>query len=149
MKKTLRLYQKFGKFEEIAQLLLSNKDISVTIKWNEIKGSRVEAVISNGDTVRVVPVVNNEFTIDKDLLKVGAIRVIINVFVGNVVVQKYVCENLFIVEDNSKFETIPEMEVLKAEIKGYREEQEKLTEKVNYLTKLVEGLYGFTIEGGK
>lgn len=149
MKKTLRLYQKFGKYEEIAQLLLPNSDLSVTIKWNEIKGSRVEAVISNGEAVKVVPVQNNEFIIHKDLLKIGAIRVLINVYVGNVIVQKYVCENLFVVENNGEFQMIPEMEILKAEIKGYREEQNILIDKVEYLTKLVNGLYGFTIKGGK
>lgn len=149
MKKTIRLYQHFGKYEEIAQTLLLDEDLDVTIKWSAIKNSRVEAVINNGEILRVVPVVNNKFTIKKEWLKVGNIQVIINVYINNIVIQKYVCENLVICENYGKFETIPEIEVLKAEIKNYRNEQQILTDKVEYLTKLVEGLYGFKVGGNK
>lgn len=148
MKKTLHLYQHFGKFDEITQVLLHDEDIDVIIKWNEVKNSKVEAVISNGNIVKCVPVINNKFSIKKEWLRIGAIQIIINVAMNGIVIQKYVCEPLHIIQNNNEIQVIPEVEQLKKEVAKYRTEQLELKKEVEKLTNLVEGLYGFTIKGG-
>ena len=146
MNKTLQLYQKFGKFDETAQVLDNEEDIVVAIKWEQLKGSRVEAVINDK---YVLPVRNNKFTINRSILKVGAVTIAINVYVNDILVKTFSCEELYVRETERTFEVIPELEALRNEVKSYNDKVNTLQLEVERLTELVSALYGFDVKGDK
>lgn len=146
MEKTLKLYQQVGKFEEKSQVLLNYEDIHINLKWSYINNSRVEAVV-NGETI--IPVVNNKFTIERAILKVGSLDIVVNVYLNDFLVKSFVCEKLFIGEQDKEFCVIPEIEAMKKELLSYKSEVDDLSKQVTRLTELVSALYGFEVKEDK
>lgn len=148
MKKIIKLYQQIGKFQEKNAYIKVDEDLEIKLDCNKVNGSRLEAVIHNGESVKRIACKDNCFNIPSEFIRVGILKIQINVLLNGNIIKRYICEDLFVYEDEDRFELVPEIEAYKKEVQEYKSQVNLLTSKYDTLLKLVCGLYDIKV-GGK
>lgn len=148
MKKIIKLYQHIGKYQESKEYIKLDEDLELEFIHNLPKNANVYLNIYNGIENKKYLLKDKKITINKDFIKIGKLQIKIDVLIANQIVQKFVCEDLLIIEDNNLIYSIPEIEEYKNTVKFYVEKTDKLQNDVNKLTKLVSGLCNINLKVG-
>jgi hypothetical protein len=111
-----------------------------------VKNAKYEAILDNGYTQKRIVCENNILKINKSFIKIGVLKIKINVMVQNVIVKSCICEDLIITADKEGIEVAPEIKRLYAKYYDMLNLLNQYSEKVERLTELVSKLYGINVE---
>jgi hypothetical protein len=111
-----------------------------------VKNAKYEAILDNGYTQKRIVCENNILKINKSFIKIGVLKIKINVMVQNVIVKSCICEDLIITADKEGIEVVPEIKRLYAKYYDMLNLLNQYSEKVERLTELVSKLYGINVE---
>ena len=136
-----------GRYVENREHLNVSEDLEFEIDYKFKPNAEVYYIANNGNATRKELIKDNKFTIPVSFLRLGKLSIKIEE-VSNDKVNEYVVEDLLILQNNDKIETIPEVDKLKEEIAVYSKLVEKLERQNEILTKLVGGLYDTEIKVG-
>lgn len=141
MIKEIRLYSNgFGKYNDnVSQLI--DEDLTFKISYSNINGATIYFVADNGKESKKGVAVDNQFVIEKEFIKIGKLKIRIDIVVNSVIIKKYIVEDLIIKEIDGEIKSIPEIENMRIEINDMRERIIETNKNVETLTKLVSALY--------
>ena len=142
----VKLFKHIGKYLDGNTILKIDEDLTIDLEQEEVVGSRSYATVSNGKNAYRVLVKNNSITIPKAYIKVGVIQIYIETIYNAQKICEYRVEDLIIKESPTEIYSVPELELIKSEVKAYREENEQLKQEIKTLKDLVNGLYGVGVK---
>lgn len=141
MIKEIRLYSNgFGKYNDNVYQLI-DEDLTFKISYSNINGATIYFVADNGKESKKGVAVDNQFVIEKEFIKIGKLKIRIEIVVNSVIIKKYIVEDLIIKEIDGEIKSIPEIENMRIEINDMRERIIETNKNVETLTKLVSALY--------
>lgn len=141
MIKEIRLYSNgFGKYNDNVYQLI-DEDLTFKINYSNINGATIYFVADNGKESKKGVAVDNQFVIEKEFIKIGKLKIRIDIVVNSVIIKKYIVEDLIIKEIDGEIKSIPEIENMRIEINDMRERIIETNKNVETLTKLVSALY--------
>lgn len=145
--KNIKFIGKIGKYTNGKEYLNVAEDLEFTIDHSFKKNAEIYFVANNGVAVKKGKIKDNEFKLPISYLRLGKLSLKIEE-VTNEGVEVYTVEDLIIMTNDNKIETIPEVDKLKEEIETYSKLVNKLERQNEILTKLVGGLYDTEIKVG-
>lgn len=147
MKKVI-LQNNIGVFNFKKYNIYEDGDLIIEIV-DTVKNSNYEIIVDNGHTQKRFVCENNVFKINKAFIKIGVLKIKINVLVKNVIIKTCVCEDLIVSADKEGIEVIPEMQDLHLKYDCILNILKEYSDKVEKLTELVSKLYGINIKVGE
>ena len=148
MKKFIKLFQHIGKYQESKEYIKLDEDLEINLICNLPKNANVYISMFNGVENKRFLLKNRQFIINKEFIKIGKLQIRVDVVISNQIVQKFVCEDLLVVEDDNVVYTIPEIEEYKNIVNSYIEKTNKLQDNYDKLAKLVSGLCNINLKVG-
>lgn len=139
--KKISLHSHIGLFNFTKYNIYEDGNLELTIDGNILEDTKIEVIVDNGVTQRRYLCEENVVSIDKDFIKVGILKIKVNILIKEQVVRSYVCEDLIVTDTKDEIEAIPEFAWLKNEYKA-------LSDKMDKLENLVSQLYGINIKVG-
>lgn len=139
--KKISLHSHIGLFNFSKYNIYEDGDLELEIDGNRLEDTKIEVVVDNGSSQKRYLCENNIVSIGKDFIKVGILKIKVNILIKEEVVRSYVCEDLIITDNKDNIEAIPEFAWLKSEYKA-------LSDKMYRLENLVSQLYGINIKVG-
>lgn len=149
MKKIIKLYQHIGKYQETKEYIKIDEDLELLFDYNSPKNANIFIYINNGQNTIKKLLKDKTIIIDKNFIKLGRLKIKLDVFINDKLIQTFTCEDLLIVEDKNIVYTIPEIEQYKNEVKQYIEKTDNLQKEYNKLAKLVSGLCNINLKVGE
>lgn len=141
MIKEIRLYSNgFGKYNDNVYQLI-DEDLTFKISYSNINGATIYFTADNGKETKNGVAIDNQFVIEKEFIKIGKLKIRIDIVVNSVIIKKYIVEDLIIKEIDGEIKSIPEIENMRIEINDMRERIIETNKNVETLTKLVSALY--------
>lgn len=137
-----------GKYSNGKEQLIVCEDLDFYIDYRFGANSKVYYIADNGSSIRKDVVNDNKFSIPFEFIKTGKLSLKIEEIRNNNC-QSFTVEDLLIMQNNNKIETIPEIDKLKQEIEQYSTLVKQLERKNEILVKLVGGLYDTDIKVGE
>lgn len=144
--KEINLFNHIGIFNFGGYNLFEDGDLEIAIFGNNVKNSTIEILADNGLEQRRFACKDNIMVIPKDFVRVGVLKIKINVLLNGRVVKVYTCEDLIVIKDEEEFKAIPEMVVLRNENREIKAKLDEVLKSVDKLTTLVSQLYGINVE---
>lgn len=148
MVKKIKLYSHIGKYQENKEYIKVDEDLEIDFEFDVEPNCRVIAIINNGKDTIKKNIENKKIFINSDFIRFGELNIKVQVINDETIIQEFNCEKLVVKEDKNIVYSVPEIEILKAQIDGLKILTEILQEKVVTLTNLVSGLYGIDIKVG-
>lgn len=148
MNKKISLHSHIGVLNFSKYNIFEDGDLELTIDGNNITNSRMEVVVDNGISQKRYACKSNVVIIDKSFIKVGVLKIKINILLNGIVVRSYQCEDLIITDTKDEFVAIPEMQKLRDENKALSEKLDKVLNEFSVLQNLVSRLYGINVKVG-
>lgn len=141
MIKEIRLYSNgFGKYNDNVYQLI-DEDLTFKINYSNINGATIYFVADNGKESKKGVAVDNQFILERQFIKIGKLKIRIDIVVNGNIVKKHIIEDLIIKEIDGEIKSIPEIENMRIEINDMRERIIETNKNVETLTKLVSALY--------
>lgn len=141
MIKEIRLYSNgFGKYNDNVYQLI-DEDLTFKINYSNINGATIYFVADNGKESKKGVAVDNQFVLERQFIKIGKLKIRIDIVVNGNIIKKHIIEDLIIKEIDGEIKSIPEIENMRIEINDMRERIIETNKNVETLTKLVSALY--------
>lgn len=148
MKKTIKLYQHIGKYQETKEYIKIDEDLELSFEYSLPKNANVFIYLNNGQCSIKKLLKDKTIIIDKNFIKIGTLKIKVEAFINNKLIQTFVCEDLLIIEDKDIIYTIPEIEQYKDIVNEYKAKTEFLQKEYKKLAKLVSGLCNINLKVG-
>lgn len=141
MIKEIRLYSNgFGKYNDNVYQLI-DEDLTFKISYSNINGATIYFVADNGKESKKGVAVDNQFVLERQFIKIGKLKIRIDIVVNGNIIKKHIIEDLIIKEVDGEIKSIPEIENMRIEINDMRKRIIETNKNVETLTKLVSALY--------
>lgn len=141
MVKEINLYQNFGKYVDGNIYPLTDENLIIKVNHSKIDGEQMFFIMKNDKESKKGIILNDEFIINRDFLRIGKLSIKIEIVILGNVVKTYKVEDLIIKEINGEIKSIPEIDNMRIEINDMRERLIETNKNVETLTKLVSALY--------
>lgn len=141
MVKEINLYQNFGKYVDGNIYPLTDENLTIKVNHSKIDGEQMFFIMKNDKESKKGIILNDEFIINRDFLRIGKLSIKIEIVILGNVVKTYKVEDLIIKEINGEIKSIPEIDNMRIEINDMRERIIETNKNVETLTKLVSALY--------
>lgn len=148
MNKKISLHSHIGVLNFSKYNIFEDGDLELTIDGNNITNSRMEVVVDNGTSQKRYACKSNIVIIDKAFIKVGILKIKVNILLNGIVIKSYQCEDLIITDTKEEFVAIPEMQILRDENKALSDKLDEVLSKFDTMEKLVSRLYGINVKVG-
>lgn len=139
--KKISLHSHIGLFNFSKYNIYEDGDLELTIDGNILEDTKIEVVVDNGFSQKRYLCEENVVSIDKDFIKVGILKIKVNILIKEQIIRSYMCEDLIVTDTKDDIEAIPEFAWLKNEYK-------KVSDKMDRLENLVSQLYGINVKVG-
>lgn len=141
MIKEIRLYSNgFGKYNDNVYQLI-DEDLTFKISYSNINGATIYFIADNGKETKKGVAVDNQFVLERQFIKIGKLKIKIEIVVNGNIIKKHIIEDLIIKEIDGEIKSIPEIENMRIEINDMRGKIIETNKNVETLTKLVSALY--------
>jgi hypothetical protein len=148
MNKKISLHSHIGILNFSKYNIFEDGDLELVIDGNNITNSKIEVVVDNGTSQKRYACKTNVVVIDKSFIKVGILKIKVNILVNGMLARSYQCEDLIITDTKDEFVAIPEMQKLRDETKAVSNKMDEVLDKFSILEDLVSRLYGINVKVG-
>lgn len=149
MSKKISLHSHIGLLNFKMYNIYEDGDLELTIDGNNINNSKIEVIVDNGQSQKRFMCDSNTVKISKSFIRVGVLKIKINIILNRAVVKSYTCEDLIVTDTKEGFVAIPEMEKLRQDNIVLMDKLDKTQKSVKKLTELVGRLYGINLKVDK